>query len=120
MSCFVFFLLQGNFSSPTALFISQADFVSRQITFNWSEVITDCSIYYNIIALNCGSCPNTTDLTAVTCTNVPSDGTMCKFAVKTVLCGDNDHASLLGDIYLKLKLPFTPPPVMPDTKQGIP
>ena len=33
----------------------------------------DCpAIHYNILASNCGSCPTTTNLTTVTCTNAPN------------------------------------------------
>ena len=75
---------------PTVLFISKADILSRQITFNWNQVITSCSnlkSYYNILALNCGSCPTTTNHTNVTCTNVPTDGhNMCIFSIQTVTC----------------------------------
>ena len=70
--------------------MSNADFISRTLTFSWSAVSTDCAamIHYNIPASNCGSCPTTTNHTNVTCTNVPSNGSVCMFAVRTVACGN--------------------------------
>ena len=71
--------------------MSNADFVTGHLTFNWSSVSPDCphsSIHYNILASNCGSCPTTTNHTAVTCTDVPTDSTTCLFAVQTVACGN--------------------------------
>ena len=66
---------------------------SRQLTARWSSVAanrtSDClTLHYNILATNCGSCPTTTTNTTVTCTDVPTDGSMCTFAVQTVVCGD--------------------------------
>ena len=58
------------------------------LTVNWSSVAPDCpAIYYNILASNCGGCPNTTNHTTVTCTDVPINGSTCTFAVQTVVCG---------------------------------
>ena len=74
---------------PMTLFISKADFASRQITFNWSRVVTECpdqDVHYNILASNYGSCPTTTNHTSVTCTNVRTNST-CTFAIQTVVCG---------------------------------
>ena len=62
---------------------------SRQLTARWSSVAANCpSLHYNILATNCGSCPTTTTNTTVTCTDVPTNGSMCTFAVQTVVCGD--------------------------------
>ena len=58
-------------------------------TFTWSPVAPDCpTVYYNILASNCGSCPTTTNHTTVTCTDVPTNGSTCTFAVQTVVCGN--------------------------------
>ena len=55
--------------------------------FSWSPVVPDCpAIHYNILASNCGSCPTTTNHTNVTCTDVPTNGGTCTFAVQTVAC----------------------------------
>ena len=72
---------------PETLYVSNADFVSRKLTFSWS---TDCGamVRYNILASNCGSCPTTTNHTNVTCTNVQTNGSLCMFAVQTVACGN--------------------------------
>ena len=114
-------MIQGPFPPPNTLFISQADFVSRQITFDWNRVVTNCSnlinIHYSILALNCGNCPNTTNHTTVTCTDVPTDGSMCTFAVQTEACGDNGNLS--DNITLNLNLPFTRIPGMPKIAKGI-
>ena len=60
-----------------------------QITFNWSPVDSECSaIHYNILALNCGSCPTVTTSTTITCVDVPTDDSVCIFALETVICGD--------------------------------
>ena len=76
---------------PHTLFISKADFILRQVTFNWSQAVTICpnqAIHYNILASNCGSCPTTTNHTSVTCTNImQANGSTCTFAVQTVVCG---------------------------------
>ena len=68
--------------------ISQADISSRQLVFNWSPVAPDCpAIHYNILTSNCGSCPTTTTHTTAICTDVPIDGSVCMFALQTVVCG---------------------------------
>ena len=75
---------------PNTLFISKADFISRQITFRWSQAVIECTdldVRYNILASNCGSCPTTTNHTSVTCTDMPINGGMCTFALQTVICG---------------------------------
>ena len=49
----------------------------------------DCpAVSYNIQASNCGSCPATTNYTNVTCTDIPTDGSKCTFAIRTVVCGN--------------------------------
>ena len=53
----------------------------------WSHSLSDCpSIHYTILSSNCGSCPTTTTNTTITCTDVPSNGGVCTFAVQTVVC----------------------------------
>ena len=80
-------LLLGTYPPPSNLHISTTNFVSRQLTFSWSPVDPDCpAIHYNILALNCGSCPTTTNHTNVTCTDIPTDGSKCAFAIRTVVC----------------------------------
>ena len=69
--------------------ISNVDYSSRELTLSWSPVAPDCpAIHYIILASNCGSCPTTTSHNALTCTDVPTDGSMCTFAVQTVVCGN--------------------------------
>ena len=69
------------------LYMSNADFISRKLTFSWS---TDCDamLHYNILASNCGSCPTTTNHTNATCTNVQTNGSLCTFAVQAVVYGN--------------------------------
>ena len=79
----------GPFPPPSNIHISKADFVSKAITFKWSTspATSDCpSNNYTILSSNCGSCPTTTTNTTVTCTDVPSDGGNCAFAVHTAVC----------------------------------
>ena len=78
----------GQLPPPNKLFISTANFISRRLTFSWSPVAADCpGVHYNILASNCGSCPTTTNYANVTCTDVPTENSVCTFAVQTVLCG---------------------------------
>ena len=59
------------------------------LTVTWSPVAPDCpTIHYNIAASNCGSCPTTTNQTTVTCTDVPTNNSMCTLAVQVVVCGN--------------------------------
>ena len=75
--------------SPSKPYISIADYASKVFTFVWSPVAPDCpAIHYNILASNCGSCPTTTNHTNVTCTDVPTDGSTCTFAVQMEACGN--------------------------------
>ena len=79
----------GPFSSPNKLYTSIVDLSLQEIAFSWSPVAPDCpAIHYNILASNCGSCPNTTNHTNVTCTDVPTDGSVCIFGIRTVVCGN--------------------------------
>ena len=84
--------------------------LQSDLAFNWSSVTPDCpAIHYNILSSNCGSCPTTTTHTTVTCTDVPTDGSMCTFALETVVCGnvtgnlsDNVQGILKGIRYYTL------------------
>ena len=86
---------------PNDLRISHIDIGLIQLTFSWSPVAPDCpEVSYNILASNCGSCPTTTNHTTAACTDVPTDGKECTFAVETVVCGNitgskNSSISLL-------------------------
>ena len=39
------------------------------------------------MALSCGSCPQTTTNTSVTCSNVPANGGLCVLSVQINPCG---------------------------------
>ena len=73
---------------PNELDIDKVDIDSKQLTFRWSPVGTNCSadVHYNISTANCGSCPTTTNHTTVTCTDVPINGSVCTFSVQVVFC----------------------------------
>ena len=59
------------------------------VTFKWTPVTSECfTSSYSILTSNCGSCPTTTAHTAVTCASLPSDGSLCTFAIQTVVCGN--------------------------------
>ena len=80
----------GPLSPPSKFFtyISN-DCPAKELAFVWSPVAPDCpAIHYNILASNCGSCPTTTNHTNATCTDVPTNGSVCTFAVQTVACGN--------------------------------
>ena len=85
----------GHFSSsPDKIYISKVGFHPNQLIFQWNLVAPDCpAVHYNILASNCGSCPTTTNHTNVTCTEVPTNDSICTFAVQTVVCG-----SITGNI----------------------
>ena len=82
-------LYTAPFTAPDRLYMSHANLVSRQLTFNWSTVSTDCpAIHYNILSSNCGSCPTTTNHTTVICVDIPTNSSVCTFAVQSVVCGN--------------------------------
>ena len=62
------------------------------ITFTWDEVDSSCDIvHYRVITSNCGVCSATnitTLYTRVLCTNLTTDGSICSFAVQTIVCND--------------------------------
>ena len=77
------------FPPPDEVSIAQVNFGTKKVTLSWSPVALDYpAIHYNILASNCGSCPTTTNHTNVTCTDLPSDDSMCNFAIQTVVCGN--------------------------------
>ena len=92
------------------------DLDSRTISFTWNPFnISMCpAIPYNILTSNCGSCPTTTNHTAVTCTEVPIDATYCSFALIPTICGGiSPNLNVLLNVqlkgiphYLNLKHPY--------------
>ena len=78
------------------MYISAIDIGLRQLEFAWSPFATVClavHVHYSILASNCGSCPTTTNHTTATCTDIPDNGSTCKFTVQPVVCGDVDGIS---------------------------
>ena len=68
----------------------------KQLTFAWNDsenvqqthTFSDTdSIVYNIIASNCGTCPNSTTSLSATCVDFTADGGVCSFALQAVVCG---------------------------------
>ena len=64
-----------------------------KINFNWSAFFHNgyhCDhhdvISFDILASNCGSCPTTTNHTNATCTDIPTDGSICTFSVRSNIC----------------------------------
>ena len=87
--------------SLSNLHISAANFILKELEFTWSPVALTCPIiHYNILASNCGSCPTVTNYTTITCTDIPTNGRTCEFAVQTVVCGNitGDIASISTDL----------------------
>ena len=79
----------GSLPPPNKVQVSVINFSLQEQTFSWSPVAPDCpAIHYNILASNCGSCPTTTNHINVTCTGIPPKGSMCIFAIQTVVCGN--------------------------------
>ena len=69
--------------------ITLTDNISGQLSFTWSHAPSRCpTLHYDILASNCGSCPTTTTHNTVTCTDVPTDGSLCTFALRSVICGN--------------------------------
>ena len=95
-----FYLMTGLLSQPYNLTWSIIS-TSNEITFNWDSVVTHCyDFHYAIHAENCGSCPNNTAQTTVSCTGVPTDGT-CVFSVHTVFC-DHINGNLSEQLHINL------------------
>ena len=73
------------------------------LTFSWNEVASNCpSIQYQIVASNCGACPNTTLINEATCTGSYTQlltSQQCSFAVVTVVC-DNITGDVSNSVYV--------------------
>ena len=95
---------------PQTMHISHIDIGLIQLTFTWSPVAPDhdysaFDYMYNILASNCGSCPTTTNYTAVTCTDVPANGSTCTLAVQTVVCTEyTDCATGISSDSISIKV----------------
>ena len=82
------------FPPPTDVQLVEAN--HTHLSFNWSLVLLNCpSIFYHIVASNCGQCPDTTTSNKVICTgNYAMISHQCSFAVQASACND----STVGDI----------------------
>ena len=82
-------------SSPNNIRV--IDVKPKRLTFTWNDsenlqqthIFSDTdSIVYNIIASNCGTCPNSTTSLSATCVDVIADERVCSFALQAVVCGN--------------------------------
>ena len=82
-----------------------AEATPEQLMFQWSPIDPNCQIIqYRITAVNCGTCPNTTFHTSVTCRGVIADGRLCSFAIQAVVCNNiASNMSLNVQVILKGK-----------------
>jgi hypothetical protein len=93
---------------PEGISLTLVNFGPKEITFSWSSIAPDCpAIHYNILASNCGSCPTTTNHTNVTCTDLPTEDSICTLAVETVVCG-NITGNLSKPLTLNITETITP------------
>ena len=69
---------------PTEYNISwMTDCPESHLFFTWSQAVSHCSpLRYFITTSNCGSCPNTTTHNNISCTNAPTDGSMCNITIQ--------------------------------------
>lgn len=90
------------YPSPSDVRLIEASF--EQLTFQWSPIISTCdSVSYGIAAVNCGNCPITTEHITAFCTNfVINNNNNCRFAVRTVACGN-----VFGDLSQEISVSLT-------------
>ena len=55
------------------------------LIFTWSPVVLNCLSLHYVITSNCGSCPNTTVMTTITCRGVLV-GEQCTFTLRSGVC----------------------------------
>ena len=83
--------------------VKLVDVSLRQISFKWNSTVPVCPVlHYDILSSNCGICPTITTNTTVTCTDVPTDGSVCTFTVQTVIC-DPIYGTMSDTVQVKLK-----------------
>ena len=72
---------------------------SMALTFNWTPVILNCPSLQYIITSNCGSCPNMTMITTVTCRGIEF-GKRCTFEISSAVCGSiiGNTSAILVDL----------------------
>ena len=93
----LFLILKRIEPIPPPSNIHLIDVAQTHLIFHWNQLTSDlqwagsgsCSSFvYNIIASNCGSCPNSTSSSFTTCINMTINGSTCLFAVETKVCGN--------------------------------
>ena len=81
-----------SFQPPESVRLVQVN--SSVMVFYWNmSTKSYCpSLYYYILSVNCGTCPNTTKNTRVTCFNFTTSDftTVCSFMVQAVICNNSD------------------------------
>lgn len=89
-------------SPPSNVRLSDAQ--DGMLIFNWDSRGPNCeSVNYGIIS-SCGNCPNTTNSTQITCSdlNLSTSVRLCSFMVRTVLC-DDGTTTLSDPVVVTLK-----------------
>ena len=94
-----FSVYQDPYGPPGDIHVERFDLVNDQLVLSWNQVTntSQCpAIRYVFTTTNCGSCPNSTTATTVTCISVNASVSVnhtCMFAVQTEVCGH-----LLGEM----------------------
>lgn len=95
--------------------------VGSILIFHWSPVGNTCpAIRYEILASDCGSCPNKTTQTTVTCVDVPSGVNICTFAAQAVICGNitgNTSSTVTIALPIQSLTSVTPNIISPDVPE---
>ena len=86
------------------------DINQEYLSFSWNisylpQIFSD-TVVYNIIASNCGTCPNSTTSLSATCVDFIADGSVCSFALQTAICG-NSNGPITDPIMILLKRIYT-------------
>ena len=90
----------------------------EQLIFKWNKTAQCLSLRYEISATGCGICPNHTMNNNITCEEVSietnsTEESLCMFAVKAVVCENNNKTSskinvtLKGSVYLNCVIVYS-------------
>ena len=94
-------ILSGNYQPLNGIYLANVS--SEEITFTWNSVVPVCSsIYYRIIASNCGVCPTISNTTVAICYDVQPSTNLrnCTFGVQNVICGVEGNRSEIISIVI--------------------
>lgn len=85
--------------------IHLADAQPGILVFNWTPVISNCSIAFlqYSITSDCGACPTHANMTTATCSNLQlsTNAVMCHFSVSSRACGLVGNPSSPAAVTLK-------------------